>query len=107
MQVSSLTPVQAPIQAPVQTPVQAPVLAPVQAPVQIPVQAPFHVPSCQASLPAASILPTATNSCMLSLVTLSVTEIGELTSTVPELPEHQLPWLLNILLETTKHCLYA
>lgn len=42
---------------------------------------------------------------LLPLVTLSVAELGELTNSAPTLPEHQLPWLLNIILETTKHCL--
>ena len=39
------------------------------------------------------------------IVTLSVAEIGELTGNAPNLPEEQLPWLLNIVLATTTHCL--
>ena len=41
----------------------------------------------------------------LSLMTLSVAEIAKLTQTVPDKMEQQLSWVLNIILETTKHCL--
>ena len=42
---------------------------------------------------------------LLPLVILSLSEIEALTSNAPVLLEHQLPWLLNVILETTKHCL--
>ena len=63
--------------------------------------------ACPTTSPAAAAAATAARPgpSLLPLVTLSVAQIGELTSSHPDLPEHQLPWLLNIMLETTRHCL--
>lgn len=58
-----------------------------------------------ASPPSPPPTPLTNEETTPALMTLSLAELGELTSSAPNCPEHQLPWVLNIILETTKHCL--